>query len=118
MVDNIESVADWNDYFGLPVNGNSFTEVRVIGNEVRLIGGSNITLSDYIFVNDYSLNLLKVIDEANCVVNIGNRCFSDEANNIGCYALDTAIFPAVINVGNYAFFYCKQLVTTNLNYKL
>ena len=72
-VSDASSVSDWNTFFDLPTNGSPFTSVEVVGNMVRLIGGSGIELSSYLFFEN--IYIRKVVDNINCIVGIKNNCF-------------------------------------------
>jgi len=74
---NPASVAQWNTFFGLPANGTPFTSVQVIGNEVRLYGGSGITMAVALFSS--SSGLVSIIDVALCVVAVGQLALSGVA---------------------------------------
>jgi hypothetical protein len=104
LVGDSSDVNDWNTFFDLPTYGNPFTSVEVVGNEVRLFGGSEITIKDQLFdqPDGLGIHLIEVRDEALCVVAAGYDCFGYE-DNIGCPNLTTAIFPAMLTAGNHCF---------------
>jgi hypothetical protein len=91
-----------------------FTSVTVIGNEVQLFGGAGLALPSYQFVGTFSINLLEIIDEANCVVGVGAYCFSDYMTYI-CTNLSTVLLPATEYVNDFAFFTCSTLLNTNFD---
>jgi len=99
------SVILWNIFFDLPLNGNVFTSVSVIGNEVTLIGGSGITLKDLIFTDNTSL--IAFIDTTSCITAVGTECFRN------CYFLTTCIIPNPISVGDNFFESCLSLTTVD-----
>lgn len=72
-VANASSLPDWNAFFDLPTNGTPFTSVVVNGDKVTLIGGSGITLKDYIFSSN--VNILSFIDNTPCIIAMGDHCF-------------------------------------------
>lgn len=72
------SVSDWNAFFDLPTNGTPFTSVAIVGNEVQLSGVNGITLAASLFsANDH---IISVIDDALCIVAVGNDCFLNAIN--------------------------------------
>jgi uncharacterized protein (TIGR02145 family) len=95
-VADASSVSDWNTFFDLPTNGSPFTSVEVIGNMVRLIGGSEITIADDLFNQDGYL--IGINDSSNCIIAVGNSSFWYSS-------LSVANFPACVIVGNAAFAY-------------
>jgi hypothetical protein len=94
---DVNDVAQWNIFFDLPVNGSPFTSVTIVGNEVQLIGGSNITIRERLF-SPTSPNtfLISIIDDG-CIVYIkyGGFVWNTE--------LTTVSLPNVITVEGYAF---------------
>jgi len=98
-VSDASSVSDWNTFFDLPTNGSPFTSVEVVGDMVRLIGGS-FSIADYIFQNN--THLLKVIDTN--AIQYGSIYTFD-----GCVNLTEIILPVVNNVGRYTFRNCSSL---------
>lgn len=97
LVGDASSVSDWNTFFDLPTNGNPFTSVVIVGNEVHLYGGSNIVFKDDLFKgNQY---LLSIIDGISSVVSLLNSCLSGVSN------LSSVSFPAVTLVDTYVFEY-------------
>jgi hypothetical protein len=114
-VGDITNVNDWNDFFDLPAFGNPFKSVEIFGSEVRLYGGSDITLQYGLFgFTSYrmSQNIFKVIDDAGCVISIEDAAFDD------CHNLREVSFPEVTEVTyvDYygAFGYCDNLKTAYL----
>lgn len=77
-VADASSVSDWNTFFDLPTNGSPFTSVEVIGNMVRLIGGSGITMSNFLFHEN--LNLIKVDDKSGSCIEIEISVFFGNLN--------------------------------------
>ncbi len=100
------SVTDWNTFFDLPTNGSPFTSAEVVGDMVRLIGGSGITVKEYLFYEN--LNLIKIIDNTGCIIQI----------NIGactyCTNLNELILPNVISIYDGAFAGCVSLLSVSL----
>lgn len=112
-VGDITNVNDWNDFFDLPAFGNPFKSVEIFGNEVRLFGGSNITLQYGLFgYTSLRLNIFKVIDDAGCVISIEDAAFDS------CDTLREVYFPEVTETtydDSYgAFGYCSFLKTAYL----
>jgi hypothetical protein len=108
-----ENVNDWNSFFDLPNYGGEFTSVTVDSNWVYLYGGSNIEIIDNLFYNVDSRVLLKVIDDAGCVIGMGTSCFLYQEN------LNQVSFPACTyitdNGNDYgSFAYCPLLTNINL----
>jgi len=58
-------VDDRNTFFNLPANGTPFASVEVVGAEVKLYGGSGITIFAGLF---NGASLVSIIDEALCIV--------------------------------------------------
>ena len=99
-------LAAWNTFFDLPVNGNPFTSVVVDGNEVKLIGGSNINIISALFRIDH---LISIIDDINCIVSLEDSAFYQ------CNNLITAILNGVSSVtGDFQFSDCPSLITVDL----
>jgi hypothetical protein len=115
LVGDAYNVEDWNTFFDLPTYGNPFTSVEVVGNEVRLFGGSDITLRDSLFdlPDDGGIHLIEIIDDALCVIAGGFGCFGSN-EYIGCPNLTTAILPAIVTLGDYFFPGCTSLTTVDL----
>jgi hypothetical protein len=127
-VASASSVSDWNTYFDLPTNGSSFTSVDVIGNDVLLKGGINITLIDFLFNGDTSL---VGVDDTGCIVSALNGCFVNCSNLISvnlqaittvgtftfgsCSSLTTVILPSLLGFGNTTFVNCNVLVNMTLS---
>jgi hypothetical protein len=104
LVGDATNVSDWNTFFNLPINGNPFTSVVIVGNEVQLFGGSDITVVDgYDYDEDISINfgenqhIIELNDDAGCITAIGDSSFW------ACYNLTTARFKAAITAEGYAF---------------
>ena len=78
LVGDSSSVADWNTFFDLPTYGNPFTSVEVVGNEVRLFGGSNINVKPGLMYGGYGDNqiLIEINDEVGCITSVGGDAFS------------------------------------------
>lgn len=104
-VADASSVSDWNTFFDLPTYGGVFTSVEVVGNVVRLIGGNNVTLKDYLFY--YNTNLLSVIDNGT-IITAGNSCFGQ------CMAITIFDLPSLITAGVQCFQDTTAITTFNL----
>ena len=100
----------WNTFFNLPASGVAFTSVYLYGNNIYLYGGSGITLIDSLFddANGYGTHLTDIIDNANCIINIGYDVFGDAINS-GCPNLVTVVLPAVVTSGLYSFYDCVSV---------
>lgn len=115
MVGDVTNVDDWNVFFDLPNYGNPFKSVIVDGDEVRLYGGSYITLKYGLFGNLSTIsrqNLFKIIDDAGCVIIIEDAAFES------CIYLKEVSFPEVTTV-TYVDYYgafgdCSNLKTAYL----
>jgi surface protein len=101
------SVSDWNTFFDLPSYGGEFTSVNVSGNNVILVGGSNITIKNQLFYGN--INLIEIVDTSNSVVAFEiEQCFS------ACGNLTTVDLPALVNGGNENFTNCFSLINVNI----
>jgi len=113
LVGDASNVSDWNIFFDLPTYGNPFTSVVISGNEVQLIGGSNIETKFRLF-SDYE-HLLEVNDSG-AIVTLGDETFG------GGYftsSLERCSLPNVTEIlgdpANYgAFGGCLNLIYVNL----
>ncbi len=97
-VANPLNVANWNTFFDLPANGTVFISVTVIGNVIRLMGGSGITLTS----NKFSANshLLEFNDISGCVLHAGNGSFS------GCSSATWLYLPKLLTASDLCFLGC------------
>lgn len=115
------SVSDWNTFFDLPTNGMPFTSAEIIGNNVYLRGGANITIKDELFLNNY--NLQSINDSADCIKIIADSVFSSCINlksielpkveSVGYTSFSSTTstiynFPSCINISEGAFINCKD----------
>jgi hypothetical protein len=73
-VADASSVDDWNTFFDLPTNGTPFTSVEVVGNTVKLYGGSGITVAGNLF--DTNTNLISINDNIESIITAGSGCFA------------------------------------------
>ena len=120
------NVNDWNDALNLPLYGIPFTSVTVVGNEVFLYGGSNITLT-YDPFGDVS-SLIELDDQAGSIVALmpqsleyGNKTFVNLPNCViggaeafyGCDAITTLNIPKLEYAGDSMFYYCESLQSFN-----
>jgi len=94
------NINDWNTFFFLPLLENPFTSVQVVGNEVRLFGGSNIYLNDDLF--DSNSNLLEFVDNQGFIT-IGGRAFTY------CSSLTTVYLPQVTSIIGEYFRGCTSI---------
>jgi len=115
-----ESVSDWNMFFDLPTFGTPFSSVQVIGNLVKLFGGSDIIIKDGLFYSQYYL--IKFIDSAGCISKTNYASFRGafsltEFYSVSvtevllesfeqCYSLNKFSTPSLLKMGE----------TTGLNY--
>ncbi len=116
-VGNVNSVSDWNTFMQVDTNADTpFSEVIVRGNEINLIGSTNLRLNDSLFVGTFSTHLISVIDDANCISSVGSGCFADVINYLYyCDNLTTVILPTCTHVYSYGFYNCTSLAITNFN---
>jgi ribosomal protein L32 len=107
LVGNSSDVNDWNTFFELPTNGTPFTSVEVVDDEVKLFGGDNIILKDYIF-EDTNI-LIEISDGGRVITDAGDGAF---ANNLE--SLTTVDLPGLITAGASCFSGNEKLETVNL----
>lgn len=110
-VADASNVGQWNTFFNLPANGTAFTSVSVTGAEVKLIGGSGITLKAELFRNN--ANIVKIEDDADCVVAVAG------GKNLGavslCPALTTVTLNGVTTVAQEGLYANAALTTLNMD---
>lgn len=107
LVGDSTNIADWNTFFDLPTNGNPFTTILIIGNEVNLIGGSEIILIDGLFV--YYDHLIKVEDSGSVITIMGTFEECDGITEVsfnGC----TQVFLGDASYGSFGY---STVVTAN-----
>jgi len=104
-IGDVNSVEDWNTFFGLPNWSTPFTSVSVVGNDVILSGGENIVIKEDKFRNN--TNLISIVD-LGCVAYLEDFCF------FSCDALTTIDFPALTIADSYCFWSCSSLTTINI----
>jgi hypothetical protein len=108
VVGDVTNINDWNNFFQLPVNGNPFTSLTLIGNEIFLFGGSNITLRDNLFNTDeYILEIEDVT--SNVIIATIGKTFSSAT------LLTTVILPAVLIITINCFQFCSSLIELNIS---
>jgi len=93
-VTNPANISDWNSFFELPTKGNPFTSVVVSGNEVRLIGGSDIILKTNLFANNHKL--ISIIDSGSIIA-------AQDSVFIGTLNLFNIDLPRIASAGNLCF---------------
>jgi hypothetical protein len=103
LVGDSSNVEDWNIFFDLPTYGSSFTSVTIVGNKVKLFGGSGIHLKDSLFSNNTSL--VEVNDSTNCVITAGSYCF------YSCTSLLRVSLPELTTADNNCFSTCTSLTS-------
>jgi len=130
LVGDASSVSDWNTFFDLPTNGNPFTSVSIVGNEVKLYGGAYINIVGSLFFNN--ANIVSINDEANSIITIGDSAFDRHTSlisvsfpnvtSIGSYSFGfnesnsvfvSINFPKLETIGEDAFYYCDALTSFN-----
>jgi hypothetical protein len=102
LVGDASDVSDWNTFFDLPTNGTPFASVTIVGNDVKLTGGSNIHIKDYLFVSNSSL--ISVVDNKS-IVSAGDGCF------YGCTSATTFDLPVLETVGYGCFYGCTSVTS-------
>jgi hypothetical protein len=140
-VDDASSVGDWNLYFDLPNYGSPFTSVSIEGNVVNLIGGSNIETRFGLF-KDFD-HLIEV-DDTGSIITLGDETFAcyngtsilqrvsfpavtrtiyetpETGDNYGCfggcYVLEYANLPLLVNMEGSEFCECYLLSTLIIPY--
>lgn len=100
LVGDASNVADWNTFFDLPSYGNPFTSVIIVGNEVLLIGGSDIIMREYLFDYDGNSSLLEFNDQIGCIIESEDLVFGGWDYS-ACYNLTTLILPAIIRASSF-----------------
>ena len=105
------NLAAWNAFFDLPANGTAFTSLSETGDEVTLYGGANISLKAGLFRN--SATLLKIEDDADCVVAILGGKHAGALSF--CSALTTITLNGVISAQSEACFSNAELLNVTLN---
>jgi hypothetical protein len=105
LVGDASNVADWNTFFDLPNYGNPFTSVSIVGNEINLIGGSNITIRGNLFASNN--NIISVVDTG-CILSTIDQPF------IYCTSLVSVNLPLVTTVCSNCFYGCTSLTTISL----
>lgn len=104
IVGDVTDVANWNTYFDLPAYGSAFTSVEVIGDEVKLYGGSSIIIKQMLFDQADLLGtyLLEVDDQAGSIVEVEYDGFGYDNYN-GCQNTTLLNLPNLTIAGDYAF---------------
>ena len=136
IVGDSSSVDDWNIFFDLPNLGVAFTSVEISGNEVSLIGGSNIKVKPGLMYS-YTENVFLIkIEDTGSITSVGGDAFAycDGLTDVvlpectimgglsnfdgfcfsGCTSLTTINLPALTTVGDCCFYYCTSLTTIDL----
>lgn len=119
IVGDSSNVADWNTYFDLPTLGTPFTSVSVVGNEVKLYGGSGIKAKPALMYGGYGNDnfIIELDDQAGCITSVGGDAFSYQ------YALTLVNLPECTIVYGVSdspesdeggFGYCTALVSVNI----
>jgi hypothetical protein len=99
-VADASSVDDWNTFFDLPTNGTPFTSVEVIGNLVKLYGGSGITVAGNLF--DTNTNLISINDNIESIITAGEESF------FNCTSATSFNFPNLTAAGSGCFAICTS----------
>jgi hypothetical protein len=140
LVGDASNVTDWNTFFDLPTLGYPFTSLNVVGNEVELIGGSNIKVKPGLMYEQGYQYLTSVIDTG-CITSVGGDAFSycelltdvdlpectivygyEDSPNTDyggfgeCINLVNVNIPKLITAGAFAFSNCYSLVSINFPY--
>jgi len=138
IIGDSANVSDWNTYFDLPTLGTPFTSVEVIGNEVRLYGGSNIKIKPALMY-DQGEFIVELDDQAGCITSVGGDAFSYSTSLItvnlpectivygqqdspqtdygafgACINLVNLSIPKLVTAGDNAFNGCSSLTALTL----
>jgi hypothetical protein len=126
---SVSDVSVWNTFFfgSPPVDSlftTQFTSVTVVGNTVKLCGGTGITLRAGLFSSTaLATSLISVVDNADCVVSLECLYVIDpesvstpfyyylDPDEYSCLNLATADFPLVTTVGGFCFAGCTGLTS-------
>ena len=124
---DVFSVNEWNTFFNLPANGTTFGFVVIDNNTVKLFGGKNIKIDDYLFSENEHL---VSVDDDGCVKTLGVDCFYkctklisvvmrgvtdhlSTSTDYGAFGespvLKTLKLPNLINGGHCLCYYCVEL---------
>ena len=76
IVGDSSSVEDWNTFLDLPNLGGAFTSVEINGNEISLIGGSNIKVKPGLMYSYIGNVFLIKIEDTGCITSVGGDAFS------------------------------------------
>lgn len=139
LVGGASDVANWNTFFDLPALGNPFTSVEIVGNEVKLYGGSGIKAKPALMYDQGKNYIIGIDDQASCITSVGGDAFSycyelTSVNLPGCTIiygyqdspegqyggfgecinLTTLNLPSLETAGNTAFAYCTSLNSISL----
>lgn len=106
-VADASSISDWNTFFDLPTNGSPFTSVEVVGDMVRLIGGSGITVKEYLFFEN--TNIVRFDDLALCISQTEFNSFSS-CDNLLYVSMNNATI-----IGEGTFTVCTAMTYVSLN---
>ncbi len=130
-VANINSLANWNTYFNLPIHGSVFTSIVVTGNVVLLLGGANIYMRDGMFSNasfpfgaeSYLLDpntgehsyLVSIKDYSGVIIQTDSFTFAYTPYLDGISSkLNTVFLPAVVQAFERSFAENTALVNINM----
>ena len=115
LVGDVYNVTDWNTFFDLPTYGNPFTSVEIIGNEVNLIGGSDIKVKPGLMWDYQEEEFLIKIEDTNCITSVGGDAFSY------CYGLTDVVLPECKIIYGYpefndygGFGECRNLINLSI----
>jgi len=116
------SVSDWNTFFDLPTNGSVFTSVEVVGNVVKLYGGSGIMLRKGLFSEtsqEQADRLIAINDKAGCVTDMDEMVFyyniEEPEYETFCTQLTTVILNSCVTTGYEDFWGCISLVNVEMD---
>lgn len=111
LVGNVNNVNNWNTYFDLPTLGTPFTSVQVIGSEVNLRGGADITLKASAFqvAKGAPSYLISVNDQTGVITELQNEIFSNQL------LLTTVSLPQSVTISFNCFNTCTSLITILLS---
>ena len=105
LVGDASNVEDWNIFFSHPLWSTPFTDVEITLNTIKLIGGENIVIKEYLFNSNF--NIISIIDNG-CISYLGSNCFEN------CLSLTSVDLPNLTIASNYCFGGCSSISSINL----
>ena len=114
IVGDSSSVDDWNIFFDLPNLGVAFTSVEISGNEVSLIGGSNIKVKPGLMYS-YTDNVFLIkIEDTGSITSVGGDAFAYCDGLTDVVLPECTIMGGLSNFDGFCFSGCTSLTTIDL----